>query len=551
MASGVAFKVAATDNNPGGTSTLICGVAKPAAVSDGDFLIATIAIDGGNAVTITAMPGWTLLRRTDNANVFGMAIYYRQALVEPPTWGWVFSATGYHTVVVRSYTGADIFYPVDSEAAQSNASGTSQATPVLQTAASNTVLAISTVAAGNVTFTAPTGYTDRGSKSQNTVSVDTADTFLGANGLTTSVNTTLSSGAAGITHAICLKPSIVSSTIEQVRTGLKSLFPPGADLLYDWDNTSDPSELWKLTTGIATWLQQYGFAFIDLIRQEVNPLTLIAKLPDWEGVLGITQNTASAVNKWIATRQAAVLSKMRESGATTIGALRAVLEPLLGYSGGNLGTLVVYECNRAGLTAAHTYANTTGASIGSNSNTSQTVYVSDDGGVSAAGVQLQVTVTSTNPEQLSFVLTGPTSTQGQTAGTGQASVTWAAGILPVGSVTSTTFYLYEHATSAGKYITGNWTLQINTGAAACTLVSWSLFTEGGFARDAYGSSGLGADVFTFAIYADGNKTVNPDLTAASKAITRMEPGYSQGVLIQNASANPTTTQYPPFLPRAT
>jgi hypothetical protein len=176
------------------------------------------------------------------------------------------------------------------------------------------------------------------------------------------------------------------------------------------------------------------------------------------------------------------------------------------------------------------------------------VAVLDDGGVSAAGVQVAVTITSTNPEQLSFTLTGPTGTNGQ------ASVTWAAGSLPAGSVTSTTFYLYEHATSAGKSIFANgvsqwWTLQINTGAAGCTLVSWSLFVEGA-GRDANGYDGLGGQTFQWIAYADPAKVVNPDYVGATTAVTRIQPGYSKGYLSQNASAFPSSSLFPPFIPRS-
>src|SRR3990167_2246854 len=60
----------------------------------------------------------------------------------------------------------------------------------------------------------------------------------------------------------------------------------------------------------------------------------------------------------------------------------------------------------------------------------------------------------------------------------QATATWEAGTIASGSVSSSTFVLTalldEH-----KAINGAWTLDLGTTAASATLISWSLFVEGG------------------------------------------------------------------------
>lgn len=537
----VAYKTSVVDNAANAASSSQLAFITPGTVVDGDFLLVALSVAGGAGTTVTLPIGWTQLLRSDVTTTISLVVAYRFASGEPATEVFTFGASGTHAGALAAYTGVDSFFPVDASATSQNASSTSQASPSITVTAQAAVTVLAFAAASNPTFTVPSGYTDRAHKSQTSASIELCDGGA-STGTIASVSATLSGANVGTSCAIALRSAIGQTSVEQARSALKAHFPPGANDWYDWDNSTDPSELWKLTQAIASFLKYWGYDYADLIKQEVNPLTVVAKLAEWEGALGITQSSASAVNKWIATRQTAILSKLRESGASTLAYIRGVLEPLLGYTGANIGTLQIIETNRASLTTAHTYSNATGASIGANSNVSQTVYVSDDGGVSAAGVQVTVTITSTNPEQLSFTLTGPVVNGQPSVGSGQASITWAAAALPKGSVTSTAFNLYEHATSAGKYITGNWTLQINTGAATCTLVSWSLFTEGGGLRDANGGSGLGGAMFEWGVFADPAKTNAPDLVGVLNAIRRIQPGYSKGYLLLSiAGAYPDTT----------
>jgi hypothetical protein len=206
---------------------------------------------------------------------------------------------------------------------------------------------------------------------------------------------------------------------------------------------------------------------------------------------------------------------------------------------------VIIEANRAALTAAHTYTNATGASIGLNSTVTQTVYVPDDGGVSDAGLQLFVTITSSNPEQLSFTLTGPN--QANATGTGQAVVTFPSGSLPAGSVSTVAFRLNDASVSPGKKIFGYWTLQISTGAALCTLASWSLFVEGGGQRDSAGNSGLGEQMHDWIVQYNSAIGSSPNFPAALAAIQRIEPADSNGVLVNGTTAKCGTTLYGPFV----
>lgn len=529
MANTVGYRSSSSDTNPSATSVTQLQIPTPSGVVDGDFLLATIAIAGGAGTSLTLPFGWTLIRRADAGTTIGLLQAYRFAQGEVSSGSsWVFGASGTHAGIVRAFTGVDAFVPIDADASSLVASSSSPATPSVTTSVGGSILIASIASNGNVTVTPPTGYLSRITKSQTNATAYGADTVQGGAGATSAATFTLSGAQVAVTHTLMLTPSVGQTSVDQARSALKTAFPPGAGDWYDWDNPDDQF-FYPITYAIAQVLKTYGYDYADLMRQEVNPLLAKLKLPEWEAVLGITQNAASAVNKWIATRQTAVISKLRESGASTLANIRAALEPLLGFSSANAGTLQIIECNRAALTALHTYANNAGASIGGGSNVSQSVYVNDGLVVGAAGVQVAVTITSTNPEQLSFTLTGPNGSSPQ------ASVTWAAASLPVGSVTSTTFYLYEKATSAGTNILGTWSLQVNTGAAACTLVSWSLFVEGVGAGQSTGGA-----AFEWGAYADPTKTNNPDLVATLRSIKRIQPGFSNGALLLSINAYPDT-----------
>ena len=333
-------------------------------------------------------------------------------------------------------------------------------------------------------------------------------------------------------------PQGVSS--DQVFDLLVQLLPTGASKLYGLAQKT--GDVYNLFAGIGDTLKTFCIDYIALLRAEISPLTAAIKIPDYENALGLT-TTPTALTGTTTQRRAQIISKYREQGAFTVANIQGILAPLLGYT--NAAQLAIIEANRAALTAAHTYTNSTGASIGASSSATQTVQVLDDGGVSDAGLQLVVKITCTNPEQLSFALTGPT------GASGQASVTWAAGSLPVGAASSTSYQLND-LTSAGKSIFAgippkSWTLQVNTGSAACTLVTWSLFVEGGGARDGAGNSGLGEQMHDWIVQYSSAIGSAPNLGAARSSVQRIEPADSNGTIVQNSTAVPSSALYPPFL----
>lgn len=291
---------------------------------------------------------------------------------------------------------------------------------------------------------------------------------------------------------------------------LTSLLPPGDEQLYNYRDTED--DLFKFWDGLAIAWNELVFSSIDTLRQEATIYNAHQRIDDWANILGLNFGAASP-DKSVAVRQTAVVSKLREFGACTKDNIQAAIGPLLGYVDNT--TLVLVECSRALLKTLHTYTNSAGASIGSSSNATQTEYVPDGGNVSNAGAQIVVRLTSTNPEQLSFVLTSPTG----------STKTWAAASLPVGSITSTDCYLYAPEL-ANVQCQGNWSLRINTGAATCTLVQWSIFVEG-ITR----GQSTGGAMFEWGVFADPTLVNSPDYVGAAAALLRLTQGHTKASLL--------------------
>lgn len=315
-------------------------------------------------------------------------------------------------------------------------------------------------------------------------------------------------------------------TSDQVFDLLMQLLPRNADALYGLLHKSgDP---YNVFAGEADGFKAYCLDAIATARAEVSPLTTTVKLPEYESWTGLTQ-TIIALTGSTQQRRNQVISKLREQGASTVNNVIAILAPLLGMFPGNVQ---VVESNQAAITTAHTYTNSTGASIGANSSVSQTVLVNDAGVVSDAGAQVTVTVTSTNPEQLSFTLTTPA---------GVNAYTMPAGTIPAGSVTSVAFKVSVIPSAGASFTYGTWTFQVNTGAATCTLVSWALFVEG----IAQGQDTGGAR-YWFGVYADpahlGETGASANFAAARAALARITPAHAVACLLQSISgAYPDTT----------
>lgn len=309
-----------------------------------------------------------------------------------------------------------------------------------------------------------------------------------------------------------------SVTLDQARSAIVALFPPGK--LYDFENPD--ADIYKHTEAIAKLIKKYGFDIIDTVRTEFDPSLCVQKLPDWEGALGIGNdkrvNITSPANS---TRQASIVSKLREYGGSTLNNIRSIVGPILDYADNS--TLTIIECNRSTLTSNHNYIKNVEASIPASGTVTQTIWVPDSGVVSDAGVRIQLILDHAGTGNLQVSLSSPPTTS--------TTVTWS---VTAGNKDSQYTYYYSKD-FVGVPIMGTWTLKIVNDEAATTgsLYFWYLFVEG------IGVDGLGGNAYEWGVYADSAKVgAGADYRAAWKAIQRINPAYAIGYLIKSINPIP-------------
>jgi uncharacterized protein YmfQ (DUF2313 family) len=290
---------------------------------------------------------------------------------------------------------------------------------------------------------------------------------------------------------------------EAARGLLVSLMPPGE--LYDFDNPD--ADIYKMFYAFGQSAKFFGYDVADRLHVEFNPAQCLEKLGDWESALNILPGTGNAsAGKTTDQRRQGIVSKLRESGASTLSNIRAALGPVLGYV--DPSQLEVLEVSRADLRTAHTLSDTTSHNIPSGNSYTYSFVVSDDnlplGGVQAfviADTGTRVTVTIASP-----------------SGTSKA-ISATADII-------TGQYFYAASEFAGDTVTGTWTVTVDkTGGGSVTVTQVDLFVEG------LGLSGLGGDIFYWGVYADPGLVNSPDYTAARASITRLNPAHCQGFLV--------------------
>lgn len=302
-----------------------------------------------------------------------------------------------------------------------------------------------------------------------------------------------------------------------VRTTLRSLFPPGDEDLYAFENPT--SWVARELEAVATAVRLHGTDAVDRLRQEVRPHTATEKLADWERIFGTTE-TSTARYGAVAARRGQVLARWREHGASTVENIRAALAAVLGYQPD------VIEQSRTALTRLNSYAPTgiplaipagPGSLVAS-------IVVADSAPASSAGARLTLVISHVALEELSVTLTAPT---------GAPSVA-----LPLGSgiavQRSFTFTVREFARAA---IDGAWALTIaNAGANPGTIhTGTQLFVEG-IGRGPNGAEGRGANIFEWAVLVDDAQLgAVADLAAARALVPRWNPAHARGYFCRRAA----------------
>ena len=302
-----------------------------------------------------------------------------------------------------------------------------------------------------------------------------------------------------------------------MRATLRSLFPPGDEDLFAWENPQSwvARELEAITTAVRV----HGADAVDRLRAEFRPHTAVEKLPDWERLFGLSESRGARYGS-LEGRRSQIVARWREHGASTLDNIQAALAAVLGY------VPEVREHGRAFFTARNTApVPATPVTIAANADTSVVIAVADNAPASRAGARLTVSLTTAAAEDLDVQLEGPDGT----------TVSWPA---PFGSgaVAGAAFVLYAPA-FAEKRVDGAWTLTItNRGAQVGALGTGSALLVEGIGRGAAGSEGRAANLFAWTVLVDPAQLASAaDVDFARQLVARWNPGHCRGYLAVKAT----------------
>ncbi len=142
-------------------------LAKPSDVAQGDFMLASIALHDGNAVSATPPTGWTQVLRTDNETNIGIVSYWKFASAsEPSNYTWVLSPQTRAQGTITRYSGVDTSNPIDAAAGNIGRSKIATTSPITTTLANDVVVSVYALHVGNNTFagdffSTPAGMTQK------------------------------------------------------------------------------------------------------------------------------------------------------------------------------------------------------------------------------------------------------------------------------------------------------------------------------------------------------------------------------------------------------
>lgn len=301
----------------------------------------------------------------------------------------------------------------------------------------------------------------------------------------------------------------------EVEALLRAHFPPK---FFEWFlGERGDGGLGDLLAAIAQELNADGFDLVDTLETEIFPSTADEKLPEWEAAFGVSLSKI-AVQGSTALRQAQVVARLREYGASTLPNIKAALAAVLGYQPD------IREHSRATIRSANSYDfGPGGLTIPGAGSVTATVYVPDGPRTTEAGAQLDLYVDNVPAiESIGVTLTSPAA----------VTKTWAAGTLTrdTGNWVGGQIRLAMlDVASTSPY--GTWTLTLtNADAAAATLTDAPLFVEA-VGRGLLGSEGLAANVFEWCVLVDPTLLgATYDIPLARKIVQRWNPAHCRGYL---------------------
>lgn len=224
------------------STTIVLSV--PASPAVRDFAFAQVGWAGGTGVGITPPAGWTLIRRVDSTTVVGQATYYRVIDgSEGASYTWTLDTSVQNSGQMDLYrSDANGVLSLDVENGQSNASSANVTAPSITTSVINTMLVFGGGIAGAVTFTPPTGFTERTDVNSGTIAYKNQ----AASGATGAITATASAAGLNIAFLIAIKE--VLPTIEQ--EGFRFRNDDGSETTATWRQTQDTNDSVAVSTRI-------------------------------------------------------------------------------------------------------------------------------------------------------------------------------------------------------------------------------------------------------------------------------------------------------------
>jgi len=295
----------ATTANSGAAAATTVTLNLPTGTSSGDLLIATISVNGGTGITITAPSGFTLFNRANNTTVLGQGIYYRVCDgTETSTYQWTVTSC-FVAGVLGCYTGVDNTAPFAGTTTLGKTSASTSATFSATTPLAETVYAVLCTTSRNTTA----GQTLSAASSGWTVDGDThttATTFIQAAhqdqhttfgeplAAFTPGSATISTSSTDIDTAICLRPTVsqtglntvfASANSQKANSGTVSVTNvqthySGLETLYafvidDGNGGGGSPGSNSVTGGGLTWTLRYHYYVVTLVQGNFQVYTAV------------------------------------------------------------------------------------------------------------------------------------------------------------------------------------------------------------------------------------------------------------------------------------
>lgn len=140
---------------------------QPALIVPGDFLLASIAINGGSPAAITPPSGWTQIVRTDNDTNISIVSYWKIAgASEPANYVWSITPQTRAQGGITRYTGVDASSPIDTFSGNFGLSKAATTSSITTTTSNSKVVALFATDIGKNNnagdyFSQPTGMTEQ------------------------------------------------------------------------------------------------------------------------------------------------------------------------------------------------------------------------------------------------------------------------------------------------------------------------------------------------------------------------------------------------------